>query len=1399
VNFSEWETLGGLRNWDCGLRDDGPITVWMRLKNGAGLTADFSDEITLDTDPPEVYIASPVPQAVTTPSPVISLYMWDNLSGMKQSVTKILLDDVDKTAQAQITPWEMTLDLGALGIQLAEGTHRVYVEYGDNAGNVAGIEFEVLYWNAQPIVDAINARKLALGLYIYEFPLTMDSIRSEIEWLTGYFVNPETGEAWTLESLCQHVFGRPTWFPEGQTPPLAEQLELFCNGLDGEQWIGLQFRAIHGGKVRHAGAMRYCNFPEPPPDIDQGVAWTDVNNVAKGYASGEVLTISDEAVVQGLVQGAYWQNTQSPGTRPWDDWFVNWQQGCAFVDCSANDEMAFIEADTTGYVQGTLALNGAGFLLNEQGTEPGTNDPWLDGAKGTIGIYKAETDDGYENVQFSSTLCGIGSPIGTIETPAGRTWQDLSSPQIVTGLNSTGYTTFRFSVEGLSAWVAGVKLPTRGGEIRCKAALSMTESRLCSLAGPERGGREDGSGGFDETSKTPPTVEITECPEIMMIDNEYTLRARGTPPGGKYFWTVISQDACTFTSPNGTMLPTISLRAEKIAQATVIVTYTHHGESADADKEVTIVNLQFITKGKNGELFPQEFSFNCVPNPIIEASVDSCTIAADGTVSMSISGTFNDPASDLVDDLSKQIRSLDVVANRQVVQTINLTNEATPEYPWAPYQFASTFSTDISFPATEMGEYEVELCTPENVAGCAGRLPLAVSVRKKSEPITYTIVLTADPTTMIFYAGSERPGVENELLYETGPATGNFAGQLFWASVEVEPISFAGSTVEVDTLVARVKFTYSNGQYDECKLQFVETGAETSRFTAEAYEQIDGADLGGNLNLVLPAQFNETSADQVRTYMGSRDPGEEDFILAETAASNLIFNGDASWADTTVELTNFPGLTSSVDTINATWTFLFRDGTVEAYQLQMVETEAESNRFIYDFGVKNIYEVGAQRVGTTTPGTFMPSLIRIEAPPEADLAGKTSIFTFDRNWDIQRKNFGDGYYWYAADAQQNAVVFLPALRARSYIQTEPLEDEFDAKVVSGQVVKGEVKVIMTYGLRVDGGPVDLGELTNCDTQEYRFGTVPVFIYRPEKDKEVGYANQDVTTEIKWRYVGTKKTVVHFESQAEFTNDIAFRVNLVQNVVRSALFQFPDEVVTPEGTEEPGPESFNTNKWKLAPLLRETGWVRGDKAYEALADMFGDNGPELYAIYCRPAQVFACMQAIALIMGQEDFDRMILNAEFIMANGESRSISQDPFLFWITGLGRRELVLPNVDKNNAYVKLHENNAQWIPGDSGYIENTCPTRKKTHEGENVIYLGGRFINNKRTGCFETDVTKFFDGAIFWGQVGFINEKVPDPEERERTLTKWLNDVASWDGEQWVRIGQERYYLRQGVAGD
>jgi len=370
-------------------------------------------------------------------------------------------------------------------------------------------------------------------------------------------------------------------------------------------------------------------------------------------------------------------------------------------------------------------------------------------------------------------------------------------------------------------------------------------------------------------------------------------------------------------------------------------------------------------------------------------------------------------------------------------------------------------------------------------------------------------------------------------------------------------------------MTVRMKFTYSGGAYHEFEITFAEDEAdpESGHFIATMWEPIDGLDLGGCISLALPETFDPQELDSVTCYMGDRDPEPDDFPLAENPSTPLEFNGNASWADVTVSLVDFQPLTSAIDTIDTEWTFRYRDGSEGLLQVEMTETAAESCRFTYDLGVENIYTISGGHIGTG-PGTFLPAMIRIHAP--LDVLGKDArVNTFDRDWELKRLDFGDGTCYYVVDDQEKAVVFLPAAYAQTHIQCKPVHGKWEPSLdINGKkvylLIPEEVGLIV---LNDKVGQTVASKLTNVDVPEGPgkdpnpppswLKGVPAYIYKPKKGSVLGHKDNNLDTEIYWRYVGTPDTITIFRSGPGLTADVNHRQKVVYEA-RQAFFEFGPE-------------------------------------------------------------------------------------------------------------------------------------------------------------------------------------------------------------------------------------------------
>lgn len=148
---------------------------------------------------------------------------------------------------------------------------------------------------------------------------------------------------------------------------------------------------------------------------------------------------------------------------------------------------------------------------------------------------------------------------------------------------------------------------------------------------------------------------------------------------------------------------------------------------------LTVIDMQFITRGSNGELVGQQYTFNSVPTPELRVVVQNCQMDNNGLVTLDLTGSVRDFASGLVPDSSQQLQQITISPQNQETYVIDLQNSAHSEPPWQPYRFEATFSASVRLQTNNnSGEYWVSISTGENPAGVAANLMLFI-IRRENE------------------------------------------------------------------------------------------------------------------------------------------------------------------------------------------------------------------------------------------------------------------------------------------------------------------------------------------------------------------------------------------------------------------------------------------------------------------------------------------------------------------------------------------------------------------------------------------------------------------------------------------------------------------------------------------
>lgn len=374
------------------------------------------------------------------------------------------------------------------------------------------------------------------------------------------------------------------------------------------------------------------------------------------------------------------------------------------------------------------------------------------------------------------------------------------------------------------------------------------------------------------------------------------------------------------------------------------------------------------------------------------------------------------------------------------------------------------------------------------------------------------------------------------------------------------------------------------------------------------------------------------------------------------------------------------------------------------------------------------------------PGTYIPTIMRVDAPEGTFIQDKDTIYAFKNKWPLKHVDLGDGKYWYAMDKQDHVVVLLPALYA-PYKEWSSIPSPYPVMAIDkdlmATLVKYDKDISFRAAKKVEGLIVDnadvtthLSKITNYAKSVYNWGNIKKYVYQP-RTGWAGHLDNTLDTEIKWRYINNGDTIMDFKSKNEFLKDIGYRIK-VEKTVQNANFGF-------------GGPDFNPVYWE--DYLGSKKVKAGKYASDAIADIF--TGSYSYEMYCLRGALYVVENAAAYALSANTFNwRIGLFPEMYSWN-----------------VLKREMV-----KGSA----PEKHAKWIPGDWGYILNMDPKPASGQEGENIIYMGGNW---------HLDVNNFGKNAIFWGHGG-----------GKKKFQEWVDIVNSWSSVYGVDIFSHRDRLKQ-----
>lgn len=527
-------------------------------------------------------------------------------------------------------------------------------------------------------------------------------------------------------------------------------------------------------------------------------------------------------------------------------------------------------------------------------------------------------------------------------------------------------------------------------------------------------------------------------------------------------------------------------------------------------------------------------------------------------------------------------------------------------------------------------------------------------------------------------------------------------------------------------------------------------------------------DLTQDVQLQLPASFSATDADAITMTLGVA-PSTETVTLTETGPATHIFAGPYGPATITLTFAQPPMLTAAVDTLSATLAKSFASQTVSSVSLSLIENGETTNAFAVVPPANPSYQVSTSTGGTAHPGNFFPTIVRFPAGVGQSLitAGyKISIMEHD--WSLKLKTYEGEEYAYVVDDNDKPVVFNPSLYAQTDIQTKKLVDgkfPLTIKGANGEKIWGKDEILsVARGLLIYGATgatakdylnSKLTHLAKAIHPRVQGRAEGAYLYSPEKGEVLGHVDNEIETEIVWRYVNTKDTVVIFNSYQEMRNDIAYRKEIC-NLAKTKIDPgFGDDV------------RANKTKWKSGDLVGvQFGPADGVSWSAALNDVFAggvEGGAPTYQIGCK--NTVHCLHLLAFV---NNFGEPVLIKRIAETPG---GVLDPKFLANYTTVNWTFPSANKISRDDDYRQ------SWIPGDLGYIDNTSiPDSDSANTGEHILYVGG---------SFDLDYASFKDNAQFFGHrfhEPLIDGQLP-PFPNIVSLAAWILKIDGLPGSEHI----------------
>jgi hypothetical protein len=380
-------------------------------------------------------------------------------------------------------------------------------------------------------------------------------------------------------------------------------------------------------------------------------------------------------------------------------------------------------------------------------------------------------------------------------------------------------------------------------------------------------------------------------------------------------------------------------------------------------------------------------------------------------------------------------------------------------------------------------------------------------------------------------------------------------------------------------------------------------------------------------------------------------------------------------------------------------------------------------------------------------------LVRVKDPFGELNEFDSTIGVFGVDHPIRRFDFGDGPYWYAVDAGGAPLVLMACNEGGIPGQAGPIDGFLAADVKKGgqEVEKENVEEI--YGLKINKGDIDQA-LADAGIKGFSTLITPKHkekVYYLKPGDKLTRADDSIASEVYWRLISERKGLWTFRLPESLSEFVKGREEIVK-----ALKEFKMNWVSKSPTRT---SAGNPVYWSIVDPPENTGngpigedkfWVAKrrkdvkDLVRAALADMAEDKSDDKKK-------------------GERYFIGCYLAASYSMLRAASLTWPNNVFEWWFVPKNSKDNYRPFVTAQTHFhpAPMGSDPKGTLPGDWWYVKNTAtnPDKVRGHAGENIVYLGGFFGDQK----------DFESKAIWWGLYGAPTED---------TVEGWKATVQGWD---------------------